>query len=85
MDIVFDAVGVKEERDEAFDLLKQHTGHLVTTQPMDPAERISYLNVIGAAVDYVWKKTESVFWRDVVRDNTLISFRSHYLTQLVLI
>jgi len=65
VDIVFDAVGVKESRDEAFDLLKPHTGHLVTTQPVDPAEKISYLKLLGAAMDYVWKKTESVFWRDV--------------------
>lgn len=67
MDIVFDAVGAKESRDNAFALLKPHTGHLVTIQPADPAEKLSYLKLLGAAVDYAWKKTESVFWRDVVR------------------
>lgn len=45
MDIVFDAAGVEKDRDRAFNLLKPHTGHLITTQPLDPASSPSWLDV----------------------------------------
>jgi hypothetical protein len=58
MDVVLDVTGIKEDRDAAFDAIVQHTGHLITTQPLEPKDKPSFLQVRRpendtSAFDYV--------------------------------
>jgi NADPH:quinone reductase-like Zn-dependent oxidoreductase len=65
MDIVFDVTGIKEHRDAAWSVVKKHTGHIITTQPLDPTDKASFLSNLMSGASFAWDRTASALWRDV--------------------
>jgi NADPH:quinone reductase-like Zn-dependent oxidoreductase len=65
MDIVLDVTGIKEDRDAAFEVVKKKDGHIITTQPLDPSDKLTFVNLLKLGAAYAWDRTASALWRDV--------------------
>jgi len=55
VDVVFDAAGIKSDRDKSFDTVKAN-GRVVTTTPNDDSKDMSTLEVVKTVGDVVMKK-----------------------------
>jgi len=64
MDVVYDAVGARVDRDKSFYVVKPY-GKVITANPADMAATLKFTEIVSLVTDIIWKKISN-YWTNGV-------------------